>query len=173
MVGLKAGIGFILLAAGSQLYWLFAGAMTFLVSIFITPEFSQTTSQRDLIIYSTTAAFVSILLAVALKKWVVALAGFFAGGFLSFTLPKVIGWTTFQFSWWIFIAVGLVCAFLIVFSYGLAVMLLSSLVGAALVAENLHISVATPSVVFILFFFLGFAIQLVLSQYSNPEIGKK
>jgi hypothetical protein len=162
-------IGFMLLTTGSQLYWLFSGVVAFLVADFAAVKFFNVEPGTDLILIGLGAASIGILLTITARKFSLILAGFFAGLLAANVLPELFLWTPGFNEWILLVSAGLVGGLLVYFAYTVAVILLSALIGAQMLALTVHIGGVNPQVLFLAVLILGIVVQLLLAQYVPPS----
>lgn len=161
-------IGFLLLIAGSQLPWLFAGGMIFVAGGLISTFFPGFRPGGDLLPYALVSAVIGILLSIPFKRILVVLAGLLAGIYLSISIPQIFGLPSVQDSWWILLAAGLAGALLVILSFGIGSIILTVTSGAALLAGIISLDFTNPIAIFISAFVIGLAAQVTLAQYAHP-----
>jgi hypothetical protein len=142
------------------------GASGFLFGRYLAVEQGLANSLLSTIIYSLAAGFVGILLVYYLKRITIALAGFIAGVYLTTYLPDVLGWQLEWLTLLIAVIIGFVFAFLIFYWNTFPLIIVSSLLGATLIAQYLNVNAITPTAIFFTFLALGILTQIVLLQYS-------
>lgn len=129
-------LGGVLVLFGRKIFWLFVGAVVFVVVMSVAPRFFP--HQQSTIFY---VALVFGAIASALgyftQKVALRVAGFIAGGYLFFSLGEQYA-STNQIAWWIpFAAGGVLGAVLLSFLVDWALIILSSLTGAYMIAQTL------------------------------------
>jgi hypothetical protein len=170
MIPLKIVIGFILLVAGSQIPWLFAGGIVFLVGDYAASHLYHFHSDLQLILYSLSAGVLGVLLALNLKRIILGVAGFFAGGFLVLSLPGILSWQFDLPLWQFSVGAGLVCMLLTLFSPVFTLILLSSLLGSSLIIQSVQFGSLSSQMMFFVLLILGILFQIVLYQYASPAV---
>jgi hypothetical protein len=162
-------IGFILLVAGHQSSWLFVGGISFIVGSLIADQVNFVHNEIERIIFSFTSSILGSLLVVYLKKILVILATFISGGYVVMVLPQALGWDT---SWinWIYILAAAIASALITLLWGsLPVILITSLVGATLIAQHIQIGTVSPLGLFIVLLVFGLVAQWLLWHYGKAD----
>ena len=154
-----AGIG--LLVLGRKLFWLFVGVLGFIWGIHAATAFFPGRPEWIVIAIALMAGVLGALIAVFVQWLAVGLAGFLAGGYIAARLLHVAALTTGNTYWIIFLIGGIIGLILIIILFGWALIILSSLVGAGLITENLSLS---HSGALILFFVLAIAGILIQSR---------
>ncbi len=163
-IGLKmplAGffLGIILLTMGRRLFWLFVGVVGFIFSFHLVLRLLPHLSHSTALAIALVIGLAGALLAVSLQKIAIAAGGFLAGGHLLPQIMKMAG-MTHQHHWALFIIGGIAGAVLMSLAFGFALIVLSSLIGADLVLQALHIGGRRFSpILFVLIAAAGFLFQ--------------
>jgi hypothetical protein len=164
IVLLLAGAALLLL--GRRLFWLFVGLVGFVTAYQWLAPYGEA-SWRLLV--AAAAGVLGIFLAIFVQKVAVAMAGFFVGG-----------WTVAQFlglhmtsprgsDLLIFAIAGILAAILAVRLFDVALVILSSLAGAGLIVEGLHVAPAFGKILFVVLLVVGLAVQLGLTGRRRRE----
>ncbi len=163
-------LGFVSLIGGSQLPWMFVGTIGFLVGSILANFFQFNSSEIQVLTVASAAGMVGIFLTYYLRRIMVLLAGFLAGGYISLTLPTVLGWKAILADWQAFILVGAACAVILLLWRSLALILVSGVLGATLVIQNFNIPSVSKEAMFVVLIIFGLTAQYVLLQYTmRPE----
>ena len=169
---LALAIGVVLLLFGRQLYWALVGALGFIAGLMIAQTMLGDRAGLIVLALAVLAGILGAVLAVVLQRVMVALAGFAIGGQLAATivangasladglppatLPYLIG--------------GIIGAVLVFLVFDLAVIVLSSLLGAALVTRVLGDDGMLVTGVFVGAFLLGAIIQFLQMQRTAAPV---
>lgn len=130
-------IGILLLTLGRKLFWLFVGAVGFVLGIRFAAQFLPNQPDNTVILFALIVGVVGAVVAMFLKKAALGVAGFFAGGYLAWQLALYNDQGA-GFSPWIFFLVGgLVGGALMNTFFTWAIVALSAIGGASLVCESL------------------------------------
>lgn len=160
-------LGISLLTLGRKLFWLFVAAIGFEAGFFLADRLFIRESVLALII-AILAGLAGALLALFLQKVALWLGGFLAGGYFAVTLLEVIGARPLQFELFsiiIFLVGGVIGVILIGFLFDWALIVLSSLAGAALITRVvMPASPPTGTLLFVVLFIAGVVIQAVLMR---------
>jgi hypothetical protein len=131
-------LGLLLLFLGRKVFWLFVGAVAFIVVMTIVPQYIK--HYESTVFY--VALGVGILAAGAgwfFQKIALRLAGFLAGGYVFFSLWEKYA-STDVLPWWLpFVLGGILGAVLLSFLFEWALIILSSATGAFLVSQQFHL----------------------------------
>ena len=159
-------VGLAVLVLGRKLFWLFVAAVGFGVAMVMAPQYLPVQHPWVIMAVAVVAGFLGAILAILLQRLAVGVAGFIAGGYLLLYLLSFfnIDLGSFQgLTWAIFIVGGIVGALLVGTIFDMALIVLSSGVGAALIAHTLmqdfSLQQVAAAVVFIVLFVVGIFIQ--------------
>ena len=159
----SALLGLISLFAGRQLYWVFVGAAGFLLAFNLAQRFFGVESEVLLLILGLVAGVAGALLAVLVQRFAVALAGFIAGGFLLFYGAQLLGLESDVLTTILFIAGGILGAILTSILFDPALIILSSLLGASLLAQtaqrSLDLTQTLTIIILLVLVIVGLAVQ--------------
>ncbi|MBW8874493.1 MAG: hypothetical protein JF614_05980 [Acidobacteria bacterium] len=150
--------GAALLLAGRRLFWLFVGLVGFFTVYQWFEPYGAAPNVRLLV--AVLAGVVGIFLAIFLQKVAVALAGFFVGGWFVAQLLGLHMAHPRGMDLVIFAVAGILAAILAVKVFDLALVLLSSLAGAGLIADALHPAPHLGQILILVLFGVGVAVQL-------------
>lgn len=156
MLLVHAIIGLLLLLFGRRLFWFFVAAAGFVFGLFLAQEYLAVESPWLALAIALGAGLAGALLSFLLQKVAVAAAGFASGAYLGSLLANALG---FEYLAWIGLVIGGVLGavvLLLVFEWALIV--LSSLLGAALVSAPELTGEAAPLV------FLGALVLGIIAQ---------
>ena len=151
---INAILGGALLVAGRKLFWLFVAAAGFVTGFQLTTRYFQGSEGLSIIVGLVVGAIFAIL-AIFLQTIAIAIAGFLAGGYILQTLAVSFGLTAAP--WIMYIIGGIIGVLLVSFLFDWAIITLSSLAGASLVAEALQLP--RTGLIFVLLFLAGVIIQ--------------
>ena len=151
---INAILGGALLVAGRKLFWLFVAAAGFITGFQLTIGYFQGPEAVAILVGLVVGAIFAIL-AIFLQTIAIGIAGFLAGGYILQTLTSSFGLTTAP--WIIYIIGGIIGVLLVSFLFDWAIITLSSLAGASLVAEALQLQ--RTGLIFMLLFLAGVIIQ--------------
>ncbi len=132
-------LGAVLLFFGRKTFWLFVGAVAFVVVMAIAPRFFP--HQQSTIFYVALGiGALACALGYFLQKVALRVAGFVAGGYLFFSLWEQHA-SNNEIAWWIPFSVGgILGAVLLSFLFEWALIILSSLTGAYLISQSLDVT---------------------------------
>jgi hypothetical protein len=160
-------IGVAVLLFGRRLFWLLVAAVGFAAGVELAPWLVHEPSPILVVTAALVLGFVGALLAFFLQKIAVALVGFVAGGRLavaiiaafvvqhegSFALTFLIG--------------GVIGALLFLLLFDWALIVLSSMVGAYMIASAITLPQVGATIVFLVLTVIGIVVQAGLSRRSN------
>jgi len=140
MLGIRLLVGLCLMLFGRKLFWVFVAAIGFAAGLHFAMHFLVHQSDLTVLLIALGCGAAGALLAIFLQKVAIAVAGF-AGG-ATILVHILLSWTTVnpQYAWLAALIGGIVGAILMMALFDWALIILSSLLGAALVAEILPLS---------------------------------
>ncbi len=152
-------IGLILLFWGRKLFWLFVGAVGFVVGFTYGPEILKLEPSLAALLAGLLAGIIGALLAVFFKKIAIALAGFAGGGYLAVALLRYIEINTEMSIWLLYIIGGAIGAILFLVIFDWALIALSSLVGAAFILDPFAFQSGLEALLFLVLAIIGILMQ--------------
>jgi hypothetical protein len=159
MVVLNTLIGVSLLTLGRKLFWLFVGSMGFTAGLAYGNQLWGAQSDLVILAMSLLMGLAGALIAIFLQGLAVGVGGFVAGGYIGVTILNLCGIATGGFSWLAYAVSGVVGAVLLVLVFDWALIVLSSLTGAALIVQGNRSGTALEIGLFIALTVLGILFQ--------------
>ncbi|HUP41600.1 MAG TPA: hypothetical protein VM599_00165 [Thermoanaerobaculia bacterium] len=156
---LTAVFGLALLLAGRRIFWLVLGVIGFFFGFDLASRVLGLESQGLGLLIGLFAGLVGVAVAIFLQKVAVGVAGFLIGGYLTAVLLQVDPASLTVGALVAFAVGGLVCAFLALWLFEAALILLSSLAGAALLTQALALAPAATALAFLVLVVVGIAVQ--------------
>lgn len=158
-------LGALLLFAGRRLFWFAIGAVGFLAGFWAADRLLGLEETWLLLGVGILLGIVGAVLAVLLQRLAIALAGFLVGGGAGawvavevFAAPEAAQWVAFA-------VVGLLAAVVAAFLFEAALIVITALLGAALVAQALPLGTLASSVVLLVLTALG----IVAQAFTRPD----
>jgi hypothetical protein len=150
-------LGAALLFAGRRLIWLFVGALGFVFGMQLAsllPQLSETTVLFVGLIFGVVFA----LLAIFLQRLAIGIAGFLAGGFILTTFFARLGVESLS-NWVVYLIGGVIGVLLVMLLFDWALIVFSSLSGAALLLQSFSSETPAGVLIFLLLALIGIIIQ--------------
>ncbi|MGE4179885.1 MAG: DUF4203 domain-containing protein, partial [Limisphaerales bacterium] len=150
-------VGIALLLFGRRLFWLFLAGVGFAVGAALSVAFLEGQSEAVRLGAAIVLGILGALVAFKAQKIAVGLGGFLAGAYLGNAL-----WAAFQFpipGWVAPIVGGILGAILLAALFNWTLIALSSLLGAALIVQNVAIPAPWPVPAFFGLLVVGLAVQ--------------
>jgi hypothetical protein len=160
--------GAILLLAGRKVYWFLVGLVGFVLGYGLAAEFVPGPSWL-ILIAGLVAGLVASGLAVFFQRIVLTVAGLLIGGLAVLWWAEQMHWGTPWWVWALAVGAGLIGAVLTRQVFEVALMVLSSVFGATLVLEALHLSSEQLSPVFFVLVAAGILIQFFGSRRQGSS----
>lgn len=151
--------GLALLLAGRRIFWLVLGVLGFLFGFDFATQVLGLDSRGLGLLIALLAGVVGVFVAVFIQRLAVALAGFLIGGYLTLTVLGAEVTSLAASDLLAFILGGILAAFLAVWLFEAALILLSSVAGAALVSGMADFQPGGTSLAFFLLVVVGLAVQ--------------
>ncbi len=162
-------VGIALLTLGRKLFWLFVGVAGFMFGFGLATQYFRGQPDWVVLVIALAAGLVGVLLALFLQRFAVGVAGFVAGGYILINLLNAVGWQIDQFAWLPFVIGGIIGAVLVLILFDWALIILSSLTGATLIAQAIHFGPLITALAFIVLLILGIAIQASMMTQREPS----
>lgn len=155
-------LGSALLVAGRKLFWLFVGAAGFVTGMELATRFWQGPDLLT-IFFGLVVGVAFALLAIFLQTLVIGIAGFLIGGYILTIIATILGIdVTGTITWIVYVIGGILGLIFVSFLFDWALITLSSLAGASLIAQALSPRGAQGTaggILFFVIFIVGFIIQ--------------
>jgi uncharacterized protein DUF4203 len=169
MVWAPVVVGLVLLGFGRRLYWLFVGAIGFGAGLAVASRVTGREPDLTAVLVALMAGVIGAVLALFLTRVAVALAGFAAGGWLAVGLWRVVTPPPHAaFPWLPALVGGVLGAVLSATLFKWVLIAISSLAGAALVAQYLPIDRSAQGAVLVILALLGIVAQAGLLKRAPP-----
>lgn len=165
---LTLAAGVILLVAGRRVYWLLVGLVGFVLGYGLAAEFLHGPYWLTLIA-GLAAGLLASGLAVLFQRIALTVAGLLIGGLAVLWWAEQMNWGEPWWVWALALGTGLVGAVLTKEVFEMALMVLSSVFGATLVLEAVHLSGEQISPIFVLLVAAGIVIQFFSSRRQRSE----
>lgn len=162
-------IGLVLLTLGRKLFWLFVGCVGFAAGFTYVHQIWGTHSDLMILAIALGLGLIGALLAIFLQALAIALAGFVAGGYITFTIMNLFGVEAHQWIWLFYLTGGIVGTVLLFIIFDWALIALSSVIGASLVVQVIELSPHLEVVIFFLLIILGVLCQARLLKGKPPK----
>ncbi len=156
---LRLAVGAALLVLGRKLFWLFVAAVGFAAGWTVMSDLLHVQPEWLALVIALAAGVLGAVLATFVQKIAIGLAGFLAGAFLATGLVSMLNLAAASWAWLAFIVGGILGALLLGAAFDWALVGLSSLAGAMLVANALELSSTVHLLVLVGLFVLGVIIQ--------------
>jgi hypothetical protein len=150
-------LGVLLILTGRRLFWLFIATAGFFFGALFAGMFFAGHQQWVILIVAMATGLIGALLAVFAQRVAFALAGFYAGAYITYLLTNLYG--LYEMSVFLSLAEGVTGAVLAVIFIDWAVIALSSLVGAVIIIDALNPELTTGLLIFILLVSAGVYFQ--------------
>jgi hypothetical protein len=161
---LKILIGIALLLLGRKIFWLFVAGMGFVVAmdlvtrLFVGPQTEALTPIA--LVVGLVAGVIGALLAIFLQRVAIGVVGFLAGGYIVLSFLEIIGIGEITaLSWVLAFVGGIIGLVLALVLLEWALIMLSSLSGAGLIAQSAGLNRPLAVLVFVIALIVGIVVQ--------------
>jgi Domain of unknown function (DUF4203) len=151
--------GAILIVLGRRVFWLFVGTVGFAAGIIIASKLFRDQPHAVYLVAGLGAGLLCAIAAIFLQRIAIGLAGFLAGGFGTIALMDIFGFGTVQFPWLPFFVGGILASILVAMLFEWALIVVSSVAGAAAIVYALAMPESIGTVAFIVLAAVGVALQ--------------
>ncbi len=159
MLGLlEVLFGGALLVAGRRLFWLFVGAIGFIVGVELAVRFFHG-NELFTVLAGLGLGVLFALLAIFVESIAIGLAGFLGGGYIGLSLAGLLGLHGSAIQVVAFIVGGIAGVILVAALFEWALITISSFAGASMVLAGLHLGPATAGGAFLILLLAGVIIQ--------------
>ena len=161
-------LGGALLLVGRKLFWLFVGAIGFVIGIQVATRFFHG-SELITIFAGLVLGIIFAILAIFLESIAIAIAGFLGGGYILLSITALFGLDKGAVTWIAFIIGGIIGLVLISFLFDWALIIISSLAGASMVVSGINFGMATGGLIFLILLIAGVLIQASELRRNGPR----
>jgi hypothetical protein len=155
----EAIVGMVLLLAGRRLYWLFIGIAGFALGVAVASYFTKGESQSVVLLIGLVAGLAGVLLANALQRLALAVAGFVAGGYALANLVGLLGIHLSVENWVLYLVGGIAGTLIVLLMFDWALIILSATSGAVLILDSLKFSSTLTLLLFFTLVCVGILFQ--------------
>lgn len=159
-------VGIAVLFLGRRIFWLFVAAVGFILGLALVVDLLPGQPDWVILVAALVLGLVGALVAVIAQKIAIVIAGFFMGGYALLWLLQLFSLTPDRLDWLIFIIGGIVGAILVQFLFDAALIVLSALAGATLIAQVTNFSPPVTAVLFVVLLALGIIVQAQMWRES-------
>lgn len=152
-------IGAVLILFGRKVFWLFAGVVGFVAGLYTATKYLGSQPDWVVPVVALAAGCCVALATFLLQKVAVAGAGFIAGGLGALLLTNSLEMTFGAPDWLLFLSGGILGSIIMTFIFDWALVILTSIGGATLIVQKLHLSRSVGLAVLLLLSVVGIFVQ--------------
>ena len=153
-------VGIALLTTGRRLFWVFVGAAGFLLASSLASEFMSSQPEWVALVVALAAGLIGVVLAIFAQRFAVGAAGFVLGSYALASLFFAVGLEGTGWMWLALLGGGIIALALALIVLDFALIFLSSVAGAGLIVQTIHIDPPMSFALFAVLFGIGVAIQV-------------
>jgi hypothetical protein len=157
MPGVRIFLGLLVLLLGRRLYWLMVGVGGLLAGWEFTQQLLAEWTPVVRFLVSIGAGVVGVLLAILAQRVAFALLGFYGGGFVALVLTQSTSSSNAQLMW--FVLAGVAGAIIAALVMDWAIIVLTSLAGAAAIVTSISMGPPLRVIVFVVLAVVGLVVQ--------------
>ncbi len=165
---LTAVAGGVLLVAGRRVYWLLVGLVGFVLGFTFAAELLEGPEWVTLVA-GLAAGLLASALAVFFQKIALGVAGFVIGGLAVLWWAEQMGWSEVPWVWVVALVVGVLGSLLTRTVFEVALIILSSVLGATFILEALQRPVDEMSALYLVLVVAGVVIQALFGRSRKRE----
>ena len=151
-------VGVVLLFLGRKLFWLFVGAVGFVVGLEVATALFPHQPDWSLIV-GLILGLIGAVIAIFVQKIAIGIAGFLSGGYFLMTALRTWEVQAPETSWISFLIGGVIGALLMYVVFNWALIILSSISGAHLIVHPFALSHSMASLAFLTLAIIGILAQ--------------
>jgi hypothetical protein len=168
MALLRIIAGLVLLIFGRQLFWAFVAVLGFVMGMDLAPQLIPDAGDLTVLSVALIAGILGAALAYFFYHVAIAVAGFLAGGRIGVELVAALMPSSQPTTWFAFIVTGVIGAVLLLLVFDWALIVISSLLGASFLVQQLPTPATMSGVVFIVLVIGGIAVQGQMMRRRSP-----
>jgi hypothetical protein len=162
-------VGIAVLTLGRKLFWLFVGAVGFVIGLNLATQFLKAQPDWVILVVALVVGLVGAVLAILVQKIAVTIAGFVMGGYAIIWLLHLFSLNLGQLEWLIGIVGGIIGAILAASLFEAALIVLSSIAGATLIIQATNFNALIAVVLFIVLMTIGIVVQAQMWQQRSSS----
>jgi hypothetical protein len=155
-------IGITLLLFGRRLFWLFVAAIGFAIGLQLAPYLMQHPPPWLSLTISLALGVVGALLALLLQKLAIGIAGFLVGGRVAVAVVAAFMANHAQYYGITFVIGGIIGALLLLALFDWALIIFSSIEGARLIADAVHLPSTGTTILVVVLAIFGIIVQAMM-----------
>jgi hypothetical protein len=168
MAAFRIVAGVLLLILGRQLFWVFVAVLGFVVGMDWAARLFPDAGGLMPLLVGVAVGILGAVLASLFYQLAIAVAGFFAGGQLGVELFTIVSPSSDQTVWLVFLLAGVFGAVVLVLIFDWALILMSSMLGASLIAQDVAGRSELSVVLFIVLVIVGIIVQAGMMRRRGP-----
>ena len=155
-------IGLALLLFGRRLFWLFVAALGFAIGLELAPYLSQNPPLWLSLLLSLGLGLIGAIIALLLQKFAIGIAGFLVGGRVAVAVAAAFLVNHSHYVAMTFVIGGILGAILLLALFDWALIIFSSIEGARLIADAVHLPNTGATILLIVLAVFGIIAQSMM-----------
>jgi hypothetical protein len=162
-------VGIAVLLLGRRLFWLFVGAVGFVVGLNLAFQLLTDQPEWLIVVAALVVGFIGAIVAIFAQKVAVIIAGFIIGGIGLLWLLQVFGLDPGRLDWVVFVIGAIIGAIIIALLFEAALIALSSLTGAALITQVINQAFQFDALIIAVIFVVLLAVGIIVQAQMWDE----
>lgn len=163
-------IGVVILLFGRRLFWLFVAALGFAIGLQLAPYLSQNPPLWLSLLLALGLGLLGALVALLLQKVAIGIAGFVVGGRVAVAIAAAFWVNHAHYSTVTFVIGGIVGALLLLALFDWALIIFSSIEGARLIADAVHLPSTGTSILLVVLAIFGIIVQAMMFRRGRRRL---
>ncbi|MEO8044655.1 MAG: DUF4203 domain-containing protein [Spartobacteria bacterium] len=160
-------VGIALLFFGRRLFWLFVAALGFAIGLQLAPYLSQHPPLWLSLLLSLGLGLLGAIIALLLQKLAIGIAGFLVGGRVAVAIAAAFLVDHAHYSAITFVIGGIVGAILLLALFDWALIIFSSIEGARLIADAVHLPSTGTNILLVVLAVFGIIVQAMMFRRAR------
>jgi hypothetical protein len=169
MIWINILIGLVLILAGRKMFWLFVACVGFISGFHYSQYIWAIHSPALVLVLSIAVGALGAVIAIFFQKAAIVVAGFAAGGYIAMMLIDQFTGLPAQIAWLPYVVGGIIGAVILYAVFDWALILLSTLTGAALVVQMMAFKPWVEIALFVILSAAGVVFQAKAITDEGPE----
>jgi len=151
--------GILLLVGGRKFFWFFVGAIGFITGFTLADQVLGIESLIMSLSVGIIVGAVGVAIALFLQGFAIFVGGFLAGAYIAYIIVTSFGLVSQEIFWIAYVGGGIIGALLLFLLFDWALIVLSSLAGAAIITDTITLNPVMETAIAIVLALLGIFVQ--------------
>ncbi len=152
-------LGILLLVGGRKFFWFFVGAIGFITGFTLADQVLGIESLIMSLSVGIIVGAVGVAIALFLQGFAIFVGGFLAGAYIAYMIVTSFGLVSQEIFWIAYVGGGIIGALLLFLLFDWALIVLSSLAGAAIITDTITLNPVMETAIAMVLALLGIFVQ--------------